>query len=130
MLAGAAFPPIGLFFSVPAYQMVKAKGCDPVLTDEHIVLLAKWRDAYMRGDTEALKGITDSSGLVADYAGMFDRTLSREVVYRHLESVRGGFFAEYETTFRFRDGSMKMGHGFLDFRVVDGKIVAVREVSA
>ena len=99
--------------------------CVPVLRPEHIVLLAKWRDAYMRGDIEALRLITDNQALVEDYAGLFRRTVSRRLVYSDMESIDAGFFAEYEAHFRYADGTARQFRGMLLFEVANDKIVGV-----
>lgn len=125
VLSGAAFPPLGLLAAVPAYYLVRSRPCKPVLADEDIVLLGKWRDAYQRGDVAALRRITDNEKLVSDYKALFERTQSREVVYSDLESVRGGFFASYDVTFGYAGGKTEESRGRLKFGVSGGKIVAV-----
>jgi hypothetical protein len=125
LLAGVGFPPLGLLAAIPAYRMVKRQACIPTLTNEDILLLAKWRDGYQRGDIEALRVISANEGMMSDYAGLFATTQGRAVVYKNLESVKGGFFATYQVTFRYKDGSEVKREGSLEFTVKEGKIVDV-----
>lgn len=125
VMSGAAFPPLGLLLGIPFYQKMMVKPCVSALSDAHVLLLARWRYAYQTGDVAELRRISGNEALLAAYADLFVRTVSRKVAYTELESTEDGFFATYDVTMVYVDGSVERFRGILQFEVEAGRIAQV-----